>query len=121
MVRSYESTLADCLFRRGYYREETKPRRRTPTANGTSTSISRAAARLNTLFLRQDANRIEGAHHGDYVARDVFGSISGDAMAMTSRYTEQHGDALTFTFSGTVAGDSMATSSGATAAGLNLA
>ena len=62
----------------------------------------------HTLFLRQDANRLEGTHRGDYVARDLFGSISGDAVRMTSRYTEQHGDALTFTFSGTVKGDSIA-------------
>jgi L-seryl-tRNA(Ser) seleniumtransferase len=60
------------------------------------------------LFLRQEANRLEGAHQGDYVSRDLLGSISGDAVRMTSRYTEQHGDALTFTFSGTVNGDSMA-------------
>jgi hypothetical protein len=39
------------------------------------------------------------------VARDLFGSISGDTFRVTSRYTEQHGDALTFTFSGTVNGD----------------
>jgi L-seryl-tRNA(Ser) seleniumtransferase len=62
----------------------------------------------HTLFLRQEANRIEGTHRGDYVARDLFGSISGDAVRMTSRYTEQHGDALMFTFSGTVNGDNMA-------------
>ena len=42
------------------------------------------------------------------MARDLFGSISGDTFRVTSRYTEQHGDALTFTFSGTVNGDSMA-------------
>ena len=62
----------------------------------------------HTLFLRQDANRLEGTHRGDYVARDLFGSIIGDAVRMTSRYTEQHGDALTFTFSGAVTGDSIA-------------
>jgi L-seryl-tRNA(Ser) seleniumtransferase len=62
----------------------------------------------HTLFLRQEANRLEGTHRGDYVARDLSGSISGDAVRMTSRYTEQHGDALMFTFSGSVNGDSMA-------------
>jgi L-seryl-tRNA(Ser) seleniumtransferase len=62
----------------------------------------------HTLFLRQNANRLEGTHRGDYVARDLFGSINGDAVRMTSRYTEQLGDALSFTFSGTVNGDSMA-------------
>jgi hypothetical protein len=51
---------------------------------------------------------LDGPHRGDYVARDLFGPISGDAVRMTSRYTEQHGDALTFTFSGRVNGDSMA-------------
>jgi hypothetical protein len=62
----------------------------------------------HTLFLRQEANRLEGTHRGDYVARDLFGSISGDTVRMTSRYTEQHGDALMFTFTGTVNGDNMA-------------
>jgi L-seryl-tRNA(Ser) seleniumtransferase len=42
------------------------------------------------------------------VARDLFGSITGDAVRMTSRYTEKNGAALTFTFSGTVKGDSIA-------------
>ena len=62
----------------------------------------------HTLSLRQDVNRIEGIHRGDFVARDLFGSVNGDAVRMTSRVTEQHGDALSFTFSGTVNGDSMA-------------
>jgi L-seryl-tRNA(Ser) seleniumtransferase len=61
----------------------------------------------HTLFIRQQANRLEGAHRGDFVSRDLYGSVNGDAVRMTSRYTEQHGDALNFTFTGTVNGDSM--------------
>jgi L-seryl-tRNA(Ser) seleniumtransferase len=71
--------------------------------------IDFAAGRsTHNFFLRQDANRIEGTHQGDYVSRDVFGSINGDAVRMSSRVTERHGDALSFTFTGTVNGDGMA-------------
>jgi uncharacterized pyridoxal phosphate-dependent enzyme len=67
-----------------------------------------AGSSTHSLFLHQDTNRIEGTHQGDYVSRDVFGSINGDAVRMSSRVTEQHGDALSFTFSGIVNGESMA-------------
>lgn len=67
-----------------------------------------AGSSTHNIYLRQDTNRLEGTHQGDYVSRDVFGSISGDTVRMSSRVTEQHGDALSFTFTGTVDGDSMA-------------
>jgi len=60
------------------------------------------------LFLKQDSGRIEGNHQGDFVSRDLYGSISGDAVRMASRYSEQHGDSLSFTFTGKVTGDTMA-------------
>jgi L-seryl-tRNA(Ser) seleniumtransferase len=70
--------------------------------------IDFAASRsTHTLFLRQDGGRIEGTHQGDYVARELAGHISGDAVEMTSHVGEQHGAALTFKFSGTIRGDRM--------------
>jgi L-seryl-tRNA(Ser) seleniumtransferase len=59
------------------------------------------------LFLQQREGQIQGTHRGDFVARDLSGTIEGDAVRFTSNYTEQHGDALTFRFTGTVTGDQM--------------
>ena len=66
-----------------------------------------AGSSTHTLFIRQDSGRIEGTHQGDYIARELSGTISGDSVEMTSRIGEQHGAALTFKFSGTVRGDNM--------------
>ena len=61
----------------------------------------------HSLHLRQQGNRIEGTHQGDYVARDASGAIEGDDVRIASSYTEEHGDNLAFTFSGKLAGDTM--------------
>ncbi len=61
----------------------------------------------HTLFLRQQGNRIEGAHQGDFVTRDLTGSIAGDTLRLASTYTERHGDSLMFEFSGKVSGNEM--------------
>ncbi len=66
-----------------------------------------AGASTHRLFLRQQGNRLEGTHQGDFVARDLLGSVEGDAVRMRSSYTEEHGDQLTFTFTGTVSGERM--------------
>jgi L-seryl-tRNA(Ser) seleniumtransferase len=67
-----------------------------------------AGGSSHTLNLRQRGNEIDGAHRGDFVSRDVTGTIDGDAVRLRSAYTEQHGDALNYTFTGKVAGDEMA-------------
>jgi len=64
-----------------------------------------AGSSTHTLNLRQQGNRIEGSHQGDFVSRDLAGTISGDEIRVSSAYTERHGDALIFTFTGKVAGD----------------
>jgi L-seryl-tRNA(Ser) seleniumtransferase len=61
----------------------------------------------HTLHLRQVDNRIEGTHHGDFVSRDLAGTIDGSSVQMSSSYTERHGDALSFRFNGTAAADGM--------------
>ena len=67
--------------------------------------IQYAAGRSShTLHLRQRGNDVTGAHQGDFVTRDLSGTLDGDALRLRSTYSEQHGDALTFTFSGTVTG-----------------
>jgi uncharacterized pyridoxal phosphate-dependent enzyme len=62
----------------------------------------------HTLYLRQRGHGIDGAHRGDFVARDLAGTIEGDTVRIRSNYGESHGDALSYSFSGKVAGDEMA-------------
>jgi L-seryl-tRNA(Ser) seleniumtransferase len=59
------------------------------------------------LHLRQNGNRLEGVHQGNFVSRDISGSITGDAVVLASNVTERHGDALSYRFKGKVTGDSM--------------
>ncbi|PYR54692.1 MAG: hypothetical protein DMF91_26165, partial [Acidobacteria bacterium] len=61
----------------------------------------------HTLHLRQMGTRLEGTHQGDFVSRDLAGTIDGNAVQVASSYTERHGDSLSFRFTGTVAGDAM--------------
>jgi L-seryl-tRNA(Ser) seleniumtransferase len=55
----------------------------------------------------QKENRLEGAHQGDFIARDLSGTISGDAVRFASFIGESHGDSLSYRFSGKVSGDTM--------------
>jgi L-seryl-tRNA(Ser) seleniumtransferase len=61
----------------------------------------------HTLHVKQLGSRLEGSHQGDFVSRDLSGTIEGTNVQISSSYTERHGDALTFRFTGTVAGESM--------------
>jgi L-seryl-tRNA(Ser) seleniumtransferase len=67
-----------------------------------------ASASTHTLYLRQVGSRIEGTHQGDFVSRDLSGTIDGDRVQLASSYTERHGDSLSFRFTGTVTGAEMA-------------
>jgi len=67
-----------------------------------------AGSSTHKLHLRQQGSRLEGTHQGDFVSRDISGSIEGDGVRMRSNYAEQHGDQLSFTFTGKVTGDAMA-------------
>ena len=66
-----------------------------------------ASASTHTLHLEQTGGRIAGSHQGDFVSRDLTGTIEGRTVQMASSYTERHGDALSFRFTGTVEGDQM--------------
>jgi uncharacterized pyridoxal phosphate-dependent enzyme len=71
--------------------------------------IEYAAGRsTHTFHLRQRGREIDGAHQGDFISRDLSGTVDGDAVKIRSEYGEEHGDALMFTFSGTIASDEMA-------------
>jgi seryl-tRNA(Sec) selenium transferase len=90
---------------------ESSPQQRPPAVDLTGrwdVKIEYLAGGSNhTLHLRQVGGRVEGTHQGDFVSRDLAGTIDGDAVRLTSSYTERHGDALMFTFSGKAAGDEM--------------
>ncbi|HZU28353.1 MAG TPA: aminotransferase class V-fold PLP-dependent enzyme [Bryobacteraceae bacterium] len=66
-----------------------------------------ASETQHRVYIRQDGNRLEGTHQGDFVARDLFGSIDGSAVRFHSDTTERHGQALSYTFTGTATSDSM--------------
>ena len=60
----------------------------------------------HALSLRQRGNEIDGSHKGDFVTRDVTGTIDGDNVRLRSAYSEG-GDGLNYTFTGKVSGDEM--------------
>jgi seryl-tRNA(Sec) selenium transferase len=67
-----------------------------------------ASTSHHTLSLRQRGKDLDGAHGGDFVSRDLTGTIDGDAVQVRSHLGESSGDALSYTFSGKVKGDEMA-------------
>jgi L-seryl-tRNA(Ser) seleniumtransferase len=66
-----------------------------------------ASEATHVLQLRQDGNRVEGSHQGNFETRDIAGTVTGTAMALASTVTERHGDSLIYRFSGTVSGDTL--------------
>jgi L-seryl-tRNA(Ser) seleniumtransferase len=66
-----------------------------------------AGASTHTLHLKQNGNRVEGTHQGDFVSRDLAGTIDGDKVQLSSNYAERNGDALSFRFSGIVSANEM--------------
>jgi L-seryl-tRNA(Ser) seleniumtransferase len=87
--------------------EELKP----PAANLTGrwdVDIQFTAGKsTHVLHVTQNGDRIEGAHQGDFLSRDVTGTISGDTVRFSSSVTERHGDSLSYRFSGKLTGDTM--------------
>jgi uncharacterized pyridoxal phosphate-dependent enzyme len=66
-----------------------------------------ASNTTHTLVLQQNGNRLEGIHQGNFITRDVAGTISGDTVSLASNVTERHGDSLNYRFSGKVSGDTI--------------
>ncbi len=70
--------------------------------------IQYAASRAtHVVHLRQNGNRLGGMHQGDFISRDMSGTINGESISLASIVTERHGDALNYRFTGKVAGESM--------------
>ncbi len=66
-----------------------------------------AGSSMHTLHLRQKGNDIDGSHQGDFVARDLTGTINGRDVRIRSNYGGG-GDSLPYTFTGTLSGADMA-------------
>jgi len=66
-----------------------------------------AGASTHRVYLRQNGSHLEGTHQGDFVARDLFGSIDGDKVSFRSDTTERHGQALSYTFTGRITPDGL--------------
>jgi len=67
----------------------------------------KASRSTHMIHLRQNGNRLDGIHQGDFVTRDISGSLDGETIALASVIAERHGDALNYRFTGKVAGDTM--------------
>ena len=68
--------------------------------------IQYAASTSNhTLHLTQKGNDLGGFHQGEFMTREVTGTIDGDAVRIRSAYGEQHGDSVNLTFTGKVTAD----------------
>jgi L-seryl-tRNA(Ser) seleniumtransferase len=66
-----------------------------------------ASTSTHSLHLQQIGNRLEGIHQGNFLTRDIAGSINGDQVTLASTVTERHGDALNYRFSGKVSGETI--------------
>jgi L-seryl-tRNA(Ser) seleniumtransferase len=61
-----------------------------------------ASKTTHRVHLQQNGNRVDGIHQGNFLTRDISGTISGDAISLASIVSERHGDALTYRFSGKI-------------------
>jgi L-seryl-tRNA(Ser) seleniumtransferase len=66
-----------------------------------------ASTSSHTLHLTQKGNDLGGFHQGEFMTREISGTIDGDAVRIRSAYGEQHGDSVNLTFTGKVSGDQM--------------
>jgi L-seryl-tRNA(Ser) seleniumtransferase len=67
-----------------------------------------ATASTHALHLTQKGNDLGGFHQGEFMTREISGTIDGDSVRIRSAYGEQHGDSVNLTFTGKVTGDQMA-------------
>jgi uncharacterized pyridoxal phosphate-dependent enzyme len=66
-----------------------------------------AGTTTHTLLLTQKGSDLGGFHQGEFVTREVTGTVDPAAIRIRSAYGEQHGDSVNLTFSGKVNGDQM--------------
>jgi hypothetical protein len=66
-----------------------------------------ASVSTHAFHLTQKGTDLGGFHQGDFLTREVTGTIEGDRVRIRSAFGEQHGDSINLTFNGTVSGDQM--------------
>ena len=66
-----------------------------------------ASVAQHGLYLTQKGSELTGSHRGDFLTRDVSGSLHGSNLKLVSQIGEEHGAAMTYTFTGSVQGDSL--------------
>ncbi len=66
-----------------------------------------AGSATHMLHLLQDGNRLDGTHQGNFLTREITGTIDGDAVSLASTVTERNGDSLNYRFTGTMSGEAM--------------
>ena len=66
-----------------------------------------ASKTTHVLQLRQQGAKVEGSHQGDFLTRDLTGTMEGTRVTLMSRVTERTGDALNYRFTGELSGDTL--------------
>jgi len=66
-----------------------------------------ASSSEHVLHLKQQADTLEGTHQGDFLSRDLAGSIHGNEVRIASSVSERHGDSLQYEFTGTLTGEEL--------------
>jgi L-seryl-tRNA(Ser) seleniumtransferase len=66
-----------------------------------------ASTSTHTLHLTQKGSDVGGFHQGEFMTREIAGTIDGDAVRIRSAFGEQHGDSINLTFTGKVSGEQM--------------
>jgi L-seryl-tRNA(Ser) seleniumtransferase len=66
-----------------------------------------ASGTTHRLHLQQNGNRLDGIHQGNFLTRDITGTISGDTVTLSSNVAERHGDSLNYRFRGKASGDTL--------------
>jgi L-seryl-tRNA(Ser) seleniumtransferase len=66
-----------------------------------------AATATHTLHLSQKGNELGGYHQGEFMTREITGTIDGDSVRIRSAFGEQHGDSINYTFTGKLSGNEM--------------
>jgi L-seryl-tRNA(Ser) seleniumtransferase len=113
MAPGDEKVVADRLFAilsRPVRTEERAPAAPAVDLTGTwDVRIEYAASTSShRLHLRQRGGDVDGQHQGDFVSRDLSGTVDGDHVRLRSDFPESNGDALGYTFTGRASADEMA-------------
>ncbi len=112
MQPGQDTRVADRIYEVLSQKRDPRPPLRAPVANlagrWDATIEFYNSKSEHVLFIEQNGNQIQGTHKGDFLTRDMYGTIDGDQVVLRSVTSERGtGDSITFTFAGTVSGDTI--------------